>query len=67
MRQIQKKRVTAILLCLALAVVLALPVKALAPKSGIIRVGWYESPFNSTDPLGRRSGYAYDYQQKIAA
>ena len=46
---------------------LGLPVRGIAQKSGIIRVGWYESPFNSTDPLGRRSGYAYDYQQKIAA
>ena len=33
----------------------------------VVRVGWYESPFNMTDDLGRRSGYAYDYQQKIAA
>lgn len=30
-------------------------------------MGWYESPFNSTDELGRRSGYAYEYQQKVAA
>ena len=66
-RQIQKKRKLAILLSLILAAVFALPVNALGQKSGIIRVGWYESPFNSTDPLGRRSGYAYDYQQKIAA
>ncbi|MBR4720457.1 MAG: EAL domain-containing protein [Clostridia bacterium] len=33
----------------------------------VVRVGWYESPFNHTDALGRRSGYAYEYQQKIAA
>ncbi len=33
----------------------------------IIRVGWYESPFNKTDASGRRSGFAYQYQQKIAA
>lgn len=33
----------------------------------IIRVGWYDSPFNLIDSHGRRSGYAYDYQQKIAA
>ena len=32
-----------------------------------VRVGWYESPFNETDQFGRRSGYAYEYQQKIAA
>ena len=33
----------------------------------IVRVGWYETPFNQTDRFGRRSGYAYEYQQKIAA
>ena len=32
-----------------------------------VRVGWYESPFNARDEFGRRSGYAYDYQQKISA
>ena len=36
------------------------------PKK-VVRVGWYESAFNSTDRFGRRSGYAYEYQQKIAA
>lgn len=32
-----------------------------------VRVGWFESPFNQTDRFGRRSGYAYEYQQSIAA
>ena len=32
-----------------------------------VRVGWYESPFNITDESGRRSGYAYDFQRKIAS
>lgn len=32
-----------------------------------VRVGWFESPFNITDQFGRRSGYAYEYQRKIAA
>lgn len=32
-----------------------------------VRVGWFESPFNTTDERGRRSGYSYEYQQKIAA
>ena len=36
-------------------------------KGETVRVGWYESPFNITDKFGRRSGYAYEYQQKIAA
>ena len=33
----------------------------------VIRVGWYESPFNHTDEYERRSGYGYEYQQMIAA
>ena len=39
------------------------------PAAGnkIVRVGWYESSWNRTDPYGGRSGYAYEYQQKIAA
>ena len=32
-----------------------------------VRVGWYDSPFNIMDDLGRRSGYAYEYQQKVAS
>ena len=33
----------------------------------VVRVGWYESPFNYQDSFGRRAGYAYEYQQKVAA
>lgn len=36
-------------------------------ESKVVRVGWYESTFNQIDKFGRRSGYAYDYQQMIAA
>ena len=32
-----------------------------------VRVGWFESAFNITGENGRRSGYAYEYQLKIAA
>ena len=56
-----------LLFALVLAALL-LPVAAQAQESKeVVRVGWYESPFNTTDEQGRRSGYAYDYQQKIAA
>ena len=33
----------------------------------VVRVGWYDSPFNYIDNNGRRTGYAYEYQKKIAA
>lgn len=32
-----------------------------------VRVGWYESSFNTTDQFGHKSGYAYEYQLKLAA
>ena len=63
------KRLGRSLLCLLLIAALCPgPVGALAQNSGkIVRVGWFESPFNQTDALGRRSGYGYEYQQKISA
>ena len=36
-------------------------------ESKVVKVGWYDSPFNFADQFGRRLGYAYEYQQKIAA
>lgn len=61
-------RIAAALLCLILAAALALPVSAGGRGYGrTVRVGWYESPFNTMDKAGRRSGFAYEYQQKIAA
>ena len=67
-RRIRYAARSAFLLALTVLAVLAVAVGAHARESEkIIRVGWYESSFNTTDELGRRSGYAYDYQQKIAA
>jgi diguanylate cyclase (GGDEF)-like protein len=67
-RTIKIKRLAALTLCLVLAAGFVLPLGAFAQKTGkTVRVGWYESPFNTTDQYGRRSGYAYDYQRKIAA
>ena len=61
-------RFAAILLCFILIAAI-LPGAAAETKTEgkIIRVGWYESSFNNTDSFGRRSGYAYDYQMKLAA
>ncbi|MBP5292144.1 MAG: EAL domain-containing protein [Lachnospiraceae bacterium] len=33
----------------------------------IVRVGWYESTYNTIDKYGRRSGYAYEYQLKLSS
>lgn len=63
----RRKRVGAWLLCLALAAVLLTPMAARAQDEGkTVRVGWYESAFHRTDQFGRRSGYGYEYQQRIA-
>ena len=61
-------RFAAVLLCFAMAAVILPYTGTKAKAEGkLIRVGWYESSFNRTDSLGRRSGYAYEYQMKLAA
>ncbi len=58
----------ALLLLVALLVSLVMPSTANAQEAGeVVRVGWFDSQFNMKDELERLSGYAYDYQQKIAA
>ena len=56
------------LLCLLLFGTL-LPLSALAaeetPKT--VRVGWYEDSYHITGANGERTGYAYEYEQAVAA
>ena len=40
--------------------------KAAASDHKVVRVGWYESAFHHVDKFGRRSGYGYEYQKRIA-
>lgn len=62
------KNLASILICFIMLFTILSPIASpAAEKRETVRVGWYESPFNITDRFGRRSGYAYDYQQKIAA
>ena len=66
--KINGKRLILAALCAMLALVLIAPgAFSEEPAAKTVRVGWYDSPFNQKDQLGRRSGYAYEYQQKIAA
>lgn len=51
---------------MAAAILPFVPVRTQAQEK-MVRVGWYDSSYNIMDPLGRRSGYAYEYQLKIAA
>ena len=63
------RRIGALLLCLVFAVMLLMlqGPRASAEDRRVVRVGWYDSTFNRVDENGRRTGYAYEYQQKIAA
>ena len=61
------KRAAALLLCIALVTLCLLPAAAAEESPKVVRVGWYDAPFNYKDSFGRRTGYAYEYQRKIAA
>ena len=61
------KRVAALLLCITLVTLCLLPAAAEEESPKVVRVGWYDTPFNFKDSFGRRTGYAYEYQRKIAA
>ena len=62
------KRSAALLIGLMLFLLCLLPGFASSEtRPEIIRVGWYAAPFNRKDSFGRRTGYAYEYQRKIAA
>ena len=62
------RRALGLTLLLLAALAMAMPAVARAQEanSKVVRVGWYESAFHSTDQFGRRSGYGYEYQQRIA-
>ncbi|MBE6073183.1 MAG: transporter substrate-binding domain-containing protein [Selenomonas ruminantium] len=56
-------------LCLLLVLDFCLAGVAVAEgkAQNVIRVGWFDSSFNHIDAYGRRAGYAYEYQRRIAA
>lgn len=55
-------------LMIAVVAVFSMPVPVSAEKSKkTVRVGWHESPHFITDQYGRKTGYSYEYQRKVAA
>ena len=62
------KKLSKQMFCLLLGLMLlcSLIPQAAAEENKVVRVGWYESAFHRTDQFGRRSGYGYEYQQRIA-
>ena len=64
---IRTYRLRAVLLAL-LVMILTMPAACIGEAAEVtVRVGWHESPFNLTDSYGRKTGYSYEYQRKIAA
>ena len=63
-----RRRIPVLLLCFLLVLSAVLPVAASAheKEAKTVRVGWYESAFHRTDSFGRKSGYGYEYQQRVA-
>ena len=62
------RRFAALFIALCLAAMLTLPAAAFAQEeTKTVRVGWHEPPYFITDQYGRRSGYSYEYQWKLAA
>ena len=55
-----KRKITLLLsLILALTLLTAPLVSGAEQPQKTVRVGWYESSYNTTDPSGQRTGYAY--------
>lgn len=64
----KKTRIAAVLLCMAMLYGIAFPLSALAQEGQrrAVRVGWHQPPYFMTDETGRRTGYSYEYQRKVA-
>ena len=66
MRKILKAFYILILVPSLLLVSLICKISVNAENGRVVRVGWFESNYNITDDFGRRSGYSYEYQQKLS-
>ena len=60
------RRMLALLVCLVMGAILIPPAAQAREEGKVVRVGWYESAFHRTDQFGRRSGYGYEYQQRLS-
>ena len=62
------KNTAAMLFCIFFVLLTLFPVRIKADDdTKTVRVGWYDSSYNTKDSSGRRTGYAYEYQLKISA
>ena len=65
------RRIMVLILILVFSFGIIKPVTVLADNDDnerkVVRVGWHEPPYFITDENGRKSGYSYEYQRKVAA
>ena len=55
-------------LMISVIALFSIPVSVFAEENKkVVRVGWHESPHFITDQYGRKTGYSYEYQRKVAA
>ena len=66
-KHIQKSVAVSIIVLFIVSIFLPSSVFVRADDRKVVRVGCHEPPYFITDQYGRRSGYSYDYQLKIAA
>ena len=69
-RRFDPRKILTVILTLAIIVALPLSAHVLENNSNgnkLVRVGWYDSTYNTIDENGVRSGYAYEYQLKLSA
>ena len=60
-------RITACLFIAFLACCLSATASNHTDSAKVVRIGWFDSPFNLMDSLGNRSGLSYEYFRRIAA
>ena len=62
-----RKKVCFILSVILCAACISFPAMAEKTNPKVVRVGWYEDSYHITGENGERSGYAYEYEQAVAA
>ena len=60
-------KVVLLLLMLLLNIIVPMGVCPKADRQKVVRVAWHEPPYFVADEAGRKSGYSYEYQRKVAA
>ena len=67
MKKIKHFTRSLIILTLVFAFIVPAGIHADEQEEKIVRVGWHDAPYFMVDQYGRRSGYSYEYQCKVAA